>query len=81
MHKYLTYVCVFARRECSVSGSVNLCCDVFVELNAGGCESVNISAVASLQRTMQAKGLCSTNSSCYSLCPDGQYYQSGACKP
>ena len=64
-----------------MSGSSNMCCDVYVALNAEGCESVNDTALDALQRTMQSKSLCSTNSSCYSLCPEGQYYQLGACKP
>ena len=58
----------------------NMCCDVYVALIDEGCNSVNKTRLNETQTDMEANGLCSTNSTCYSICPQGQYYRPGGCK-
>ncbi len=67
--------------ECNMPGTPNMCCDDFVALNSEGCASPDRTRMDAVQKTMETRGLCSRNSTCYSLCPDGQFYNFGSCKP
>jgi hypothetical protein len=61
--------------------STNMCCDTYLAIMASGCEGSTVAPADSpLLDGLAAQGSCSRDSSCYSLCPEGQYFNLGVCR-
>jgi hypothetical protein len=82
-HTQKTHLC----KSCSACDanrtSANMCCDTYLAIMMSGCDGSSAflpSSYLPLMDSLAAQGSCSRDSSCYSLCPEGQYFDRGVCR-